>query len=307
MRTISFILLQNLSLVLAAPLLSGLIRVFKNNLRMRRGAPLLQPYYNLAKLFRKEEVVSTRASFIFTVTPWIVLASTLTAAFLLPVFGSPLSLNSMGDFFVLVFLLALARFFISLAGLDTASPFSGMGSSREMFISSLAEPVALISIFTVCLNAGSTGLAVLTGPHAFRLSTAIAGLSFFAVMLAETSRIPVDNQETHLELTMIHEAMVLEYSGRSLAMIELASHVKQIVFFTILANVFLPFVPVSGSGPGLIAPILAVYLAKILLIAAVVSLVEIAVAKMRLFRAVDYLAFALFLAVASLVASAIGA
>lgn len=288
----TFLLLaQTLMLIAMAPLVSGLIKKIKNNIRMRRGASIFQPYYNLAKLFGKEEIISKDASWIFTAAPYVVLGSFVTALLLVPVFGTGASLNNMGDFLALIFILALGRFFIALAGLDAGSAFGGMGSSREMFVSSLVEPVALLAVFAVSLNAGSTGLQAISAAQTLRLSSAIAAISLFIVTLAETSRIPIDNQETHLELTMIHEAMVLEYSGRSLALIELASYIKQIVFFSLIAAVVIPF----GN-----------YAVKMLAISATVAALEVSVAKMRLFRAVDLLSFSFVLSLTSVVISAMG-
>ncbi len=290
MKTI-FIFTQVLSLIAVSPLISGIIRKIKNNIRMRKGAGIFQPYYNLAKLFGKEEVVSDNTSWIFRAAPFVVIASSICALCLVPVFAPTVSFNLMGDFLALIFILALGRFFIALAGLDAGSAFGGMGSSREMFISTFAEPVALLSVFAVSLNAGSTNLAAVSAVHGLRLSSVVAAISLFIVTIAETSRIPIDNQETHLELTMIHEAMVLEYSGKSLALIELASHIKQVLFFSIIASVVIPW----GN--------LALKMAAIMI---AVSLLEVSVAKMRLFRAVDFLSFAFVLSVMAVIISAAG-
>ena len=298
--------IQTLLLILFAPALSGLIRKFKNNLRMRKGAPVLQPYYNLSKLFQKEEVVSENSSWILKATPHIVLGTSVTALLLLPAVVGGIALSSAGDIIALLFILALGRFFLSLAGLDTASAFGGMGSSREMFLSSLAEPVAVVAVLAVALNTGSTNLNIISGTIVLRFSSAIALIALFLVAIVETSRLPVDNQETHLELTMIHEAMVLEYSGRSLAMIELASHVKQILFFSLLSCIFIPYtIPSALNGMQLAAGI-SIYAGKLLVFAAVMALLEVSVAKMRLFRAVDFLAFSLLLSITAVIASIAG-
>lgn len=300
------ILVQAITIISIAPLLSGLIRKMKNNLRMRKGAGIFQPYYNISKLFVKEEVVSKDVSWIFTVTPFIVLGSSAAAMLLIPVFASGVSLNYMGDFLAVIFILALGRFFLSLAALDAGSAFGGMGSSREMFISSLVEPVAMLSIFAVSLKAGSTGLGNISSFGAVSLSSVLAGISLFIVTITETSRLPVDNQETHLELTMIHEAMVLEYSGRSLAMIELASHIKQAIFFTILANIVMPWgMPRSLDYSAVISGML-IYASKLIALAFAVSVIEVSVAKMRLFRVVDFLSLALVLAIIAVITSGMG-
>ena len=287
----ALILIQILLLIAVSPLVSGIIRKIKNNIRMRKGASVFQPYYNLAKLFGKEEVVSDTTSWIFRAAPFVILASSVCALSLVPVFAATLSFSNMGDFLAIIFILALGRFFIALAGLDAGSAFGGMGSSREMFISTFAEPVALLSVFAVSLNAGSTNLAAVSAPVGLRLSSIIAAISLFIVTIAETSRIPVDNQETHLELTMIHEAMVLEYSGKSLALIELASHIKQILFFSLIAAVVIPW----GD-----------FALKMTVIIITVSLIEVSVAKMRLFRAVDLLSFAFVISIMAVIVSAAG-
>ena len=287
-------ILQILVAAALAPLLSGIIKKMKNFLRMRRGAPVLQPYYNLVKLSGKDEVISENTSWIFKAAPFVLLVSVFMAFLLVPLNGSRVALPYMGDMILVIFLLAIGRFFLALAGLDAGSAFGGMGSSREMFISSLVEPVMLLSLFAVASNSGSTNPVIMAGQTTMRISSVIAALSFFMAAIAETSRIPVDNQETHLELTMIHEAMVLEYSGKSLAMIEYAAHLKQMIFFTILASIIIPF---GGAG---------IFVLKILAIAAIVSVLEISVAKMRLFRAVDFVMFALALSIMAMVVRAVG-
>jgi formate hydrogenlyase subunit 4 len=286
-----YLVLQIVIMIALAPLLGGLITWLKNNLRLRRGPGPLQPYFNLAKYFGKDEVVSEHASWIFRAAPYIVLAATLTAAGLVPAFFQVGLTQYVGDLIAVIFLLSLGRFFLALAGLDPASAFGGMGASREMFISSFVEPVVLLAIFGVSLSVGSTGLLAVSGAHTMTISAAIAVAALFIATLAETSRIPVDNQETHLELTMIHEAMVLEYSGRSLAILELAAYVKQLIFFTLIANLILAGLPLSPL----------IYIVKLLAIAAVVAGVELSLAKMRLFRVVDLLAFAAILALLSVI------
>lgn len=266
-------------IIVLAPLASGIITRLKNNLRLRQGPGIFQPYYNLAKYWGKDEIVSEHSSWVFRAAPFVVLAATLTAACQL----------AGGDLIALIFLLALGRFFLALSGLDPASAFGGMGSSREMFISGLAEPVILLAVFAVCLPAGLTDLPAALGARAITLSGVLAVTALFLAALSETSRIPVDNQETHLELTMVHEAMLLEYSGKSLAMVELAAYLKQMIFFAIIA----------GLLPG-------IFLLNVLAIAAAVALTELSLAKMRLFRVVDFQAFAVMLAFISVVLLVLG-
>jgi len=291
------IIAQLILFVAVAPLLSGLISKIKNNIRMRKGQSIFQPYYNLVKLFSKEEVVSETASWIFKVTPFIVFSAMLTAALLIPVFiFSPL--RQMGDFLALIFIFALSRFFLSLAALDTGSSFGGMGASREMFISSLVEPALCLVVFSIFLQFGSTDISMFSATHPVSVCSIVAALALFMVTLAETSRIPVDNQETHLELTMVHEAMLLEYSGRSLALIEMGTQIKQMILFFLIAQLVFP-VSFSGFWIGW-------YLARIMIIVIAVALVEVAVAKMRLFRVADFLGFAFVLAMIAVVSAVLG-
>ena len=296
MMRIFYIIMQVIVIIGLAPLISGLIAKIKNDLRLRRGPSIFQPYFNLAKYFMKDEVVSEHASWIFRAAPFIVFAATVTAAVLVPAFFPVGVEQYIGDFITLIFLLSLGRFFLSLAGLDPASAFGGMGSSREMFIASFVEPIVLLSILGVSLVAGTTNLAAVSSARAMTISASLAVAALFLVTLAETSRIPVDNQETHLELTMVHEAMVLEYSGRSLALLELSAYVKQMIFFSIIAGLVLTNLSISPFF----------YLAKIVVIAVIVALVELSVAKMRLFRVVDFLAFAGILSVLSIIAVVLG-
>ncbi len=310
MKTILF-LSQWLVMIMAAPFFSGLITKIKNDLRMRKGPGVLQPYYNLAKLFAKGEVISENASWIFKAAPFVVFACAILVSLMVFVNSLPIALSRLGDFFVIIFIFALGRFFLSLAGLDTASAFAGMGSSREMFISSLAEPVAFLSIFAIALKGATTSLPELLGsPPGLSVSLVMALGGLFMVVLAETSRLPVDNQETHLELTMIHEAMVLEYSGPRLALIESASYIKQIIFFSLIVNFLFPAplaqVVTQASGYLVFILALAAILAKIAVLACVVAFLEVSIAKMRLFRAADFLAFAFVLSLMAVVAAAIG-
>jgi formate hydrogenlyase subunit 4 len=291
---IIIVIIQAVVLVLLSPLLGGLIRKIKNTLRMRRGAGVLQPYYNLVKLFSKEEVVSETASWIFTAAPIVMFSSVFTALLIVPSISQGWPMGLLGDFICVIFLLGLGRFFLALAALDTGSAFGGMGASREMFLSSFAEPAAMVAIFAASLKTGSTSFASQGAAAGPLLSTIIAGAALFLVSLAETSRLPIDNQETHLELTMVHEAMALEYSGRSLAILELAGQMKQILFFSLVSGIILPTRGAFFFG------------LKMLCLALIVSVLEVSIAKMRLFRAVDFLGFAFVLSGISLVIAAAG-
>ena len=299
-------LLQTAALILMAPLISGIIRKMKNNFRMRKGPGIFQPYFNLAKLFGKEEVVSEHTSWIFSFTPYIVLAAFICALMLVPGIFPGIAFNRMGDMFALIFIFALARFFLALAGLDAGSSFGGMGSSREMFIAALTEPAFFVAAFAIGLGAGTTDLSILSTGYSISLSRVAALAALFMVTIIETSRIPIDNQETHLELTMIHEAMVLEYSGRSLALLELAAHIKQVILFSILSTAVFRFLPLPDFSLSSILICSGIFAGKILLISLVISGIEVMVAKMRLFRVPDFTAFAFVLSGTALVLAALG-
>lgn len=299
------ILGQLLFFIGIAPLISGIVSFLKNRARMRQGQSVFQPYYNIIKLFSKEEVVSQSASWIFSFAPTVVMASALAACLLVPVFVFQAPAAIMADFLALIFIFSLGRFFLALAALDTGSSFGGMGSSREMFISSLVEPALCLVVFSVALPVSSTNLQVLSASHN-SVSSIVAGAALFFLMLAETSRIPVDNQETHLELTMVHEAMVLEYSGRKLALIELASHIKQMVWFLLVAQIIFPSAAPDISSPKALAFSAAWFAEKVFLVAAAVALVEVSMAKMRLFRVADFLGFAFVLGMIALFCSIMG-
>jgi len=306
MMKISQILLQLILFIGFAPLLSGFIAKIKNNLRMRKGQSILQPYYNLAKLFAKEEVVSETASWIFRAAPFVVIAASLTAASLIPVLIFTNPMRYAGDFLVLIFIFSLGRFFLALAALDSGSAFGGMGASREMFISSLVEPALCLVIFSVFLQFSSTDISAFSAMHALSASSLVAAIALLLVTITETSRVPIDNQETHLELTMIHEAMVLEYSGRRLALLEMASYIKQMIFFFLIAQIIFPIALPEFVNLGQLGFWILWYFTRIIIIAIITALVEISVAKMRLFRAVDFLAFAFVLGIIATVCAIIG-
>jgi formate hydrogenlyase subunit 4 len=308
LQAIILVVAQTIILLAVSPFIVGLIRKVKARLQVRRGASVFQPYADLAKLFRKQPVVSTTTSWIFTATPYIVFASTLAAGLLVPVFVSNTPLNFAGNIIALVYLLALGTFFLMLAGLDAGSAFGGMGSSREAIVASLTEPAMILSIFAIALTAGSTNMstivhktALLEGivtdpsPHLMALA------ALFIVAIAETGRVPVDNPATHLELTMIHEAMILEYSGRYLALIEWAAGLKLVVFLTLIAYVFAPWGIATSLEPTALGVGLATYLVKVSGLAVLIGVLESMFAKLRLFRVTDLLGVAFILALLGLV------
>ena len=307
LQAVMLLVAQTTILLAVSPLLVGLIRKVKARFQLRRGAPVLQPYADLAKLFRRQPVISTTTSWIFTATPYIVFASTLSAGLLVPTFTSQTPMNFAGNIIALVYLFALGTFFLILAGLDAGSAFGGMGSSREAIVASLTEPAMMLSIFAIALTAGSTNLStvvhktalmegIVTDPSPHLMAFA----ALFIVALAETGRVPVDNPATHLELTMIHEGMVLEYSGRYLALIEWAAGLKLAVFLSLIANVFAPWGIATTVTPAAMGIGLLVYVVKIAVLAVSIGVIECMFAKLRLFRVTDFLGVAFILALLGL-------
>lgn len=283
-----------------APLLAGWIRKVKAVLQNRRGAPVLQPYRDLRKLLGKEARVAHTASPLFRAAPYIVFVATWLAAATVPLLAVDLPTGLVADIIVLVGLLALGRFFLALAGMDVGTPFGGMGASREMLISSLAEPAMLLAVFTLALTAHTTNLTSLVdtqlaGSAVLRPSYLFALGALALVAIAETGRIPVDNPTTHLELTMVHEAMILEYSGRHLALMEWAAQIKLMLYGALLVNLFFPWGIAQDPGAGALALGLAAVMAKLLALGAVLAVVETVLAKMRLFRVPVFLNLALLL------------
>ncbi len=296
--------LQILVMVALAPLVNGIIKKVKAFSQKRKGPPLLQLYYDLWKLFKKDTVVSETTSWIFRITPYIVAGAVVLAALLVPVNLNLPSFHFAGDVILVIYLLGMARFFMVLSGLDSGSTFGGMGSSREVMISVLLEPSLLISMFTIGLIAGSTSVYSMmissagTGFLLFQPVYLLLFLAVFIILIAETSRIPVDDPATHLELTMVHEAMILEYSGKHLALMEWAACIKQLIFITLLANIFLPlesFLAFASPNSTLMSSLL-LYLAKVIFIAVLVAVTEISTVKLRLFSVPNLAALSFILA-----------
>ena len=293
---------QMLSVLLLAPLLIGFVRKVKARLVRRQGPSLIQPYRDLVRLMRKEVVLADNASWLFRVTPYLIFAATWVAAALVPTFATGLEFSWTADLIVIVALLGSARFFQALAGMDVGTSFGGLGASREVMIASLAEPAMLLIVFSLALLAGATQLstvaAFMGSPEVgLRVSLGMSLIALVMVAIAENARIPVDNPATHLELTMVHEAMILEYSGRHLAMIELASFIKLLLYMSLISCVFLPWgLAGAGTGPKALAIGAAAYLGKLAVLAILLAVFETAVAKMRVFRVPDFLGAALMLA-----------
>jgi len=277
------------------------VRKVKAQLLRRRGASIFQPYRDLARLLRKEVVLAENASWLFRAAPYLIFAATWVAAALVPSFATGLLFSWSADLIALIALLGSARFFLALAGMDVGTSFGGIGSSREMMIASLAEPAMLMVVFTLALIAGSTQLstivAFMTSPAVgLRVSLGLALIALIIVALAENARIPVDNPATHLELTMVHEAMALEYSGRHLALIELAAALKLLLYASLISCLFLPW-GLTTAGHGAAAALIGIlsYIGKLTLCGVLLAIFETAIAKMRVFRVPQFLGAALML------------
>ncbi len=306
MKSIFFQLLQALLMVLLAPLAAGFIATIKARLQNRHGAGIMQPWRDIRKLFNKEVVLATHASWIFRFTPYVVFTATVMAASVVPslLLDTPLSLTA--DVIALVALLALARFFLSLAGMDIGTAFGGMGASREMTFSALAEPAMLMSVFVLAIGAQSTNLTTmithtLTTSIIIQPSIAFALVAMLMIAIVETGRIPVDNPTTHLELTMIHEAMLLEYSGRHLALMEWASMVKLLLFATLIIDLFFPW-GISGDANLLtLALALVIWISKLMILFIILAVMETSMSKLRMFEVPQYLGTAFVLAFLGLI------
>jgi formate hydrogenlyase subunit 4 len=293
--------LQMIVVLALAPLVTGFVRKVKARMLRRQGPPVIQPYRDLARLLRKEVVLAQNASWLFRATPYLVFAATWVAAALVPTFASGLLFSWSADLIAIIALLASARFFLALAGMEIGTAFGGIGASREVMIASFAEPAMIMMVFTVALVAGSTQLSTVsavlgTSGVGLRVSLGLALIALILVAIAENGRIPVDNPATHLELTMVHEAMVLEYSGRHLALIELAAMLKLVLYLSLIACIFLPWqVAPVAAGIGALAIGLLAWLIKLAFGGIFLALFETSIAKMRVFRVADFLGAGLML------------
>jgi formate hydrogenlyase subunit 4 len=292
---------QMLLVLLLAPLLTGVVRKVKARFLSRQGPPLIQAYLDLVRLMRKEVVLAQSASWLFRVIPYLIFAATWVAASLVPTFQTGLMFSWSADLIAIIALIGSARFFLALAGLDVGTSFGGIGSSREVMIASLAEPAMIMIVFTLALVAGSTQLSTMAGymvssAVGLRVSLGLALLALIMVAIAENARIPVDNPATHLELTMVHEAMVLEYSGRHLALIELSASLKLLLYVSLIACLFAPWgLAAPAAGVGALALGVVGYLGKLAAGGFLLALFETSIAKMRVFRVPEFLGAALML------------
>jgi formate hydrogenlyase subunit 4 len=300
---------QGFLALLLAPGLVGFVRWLKARLQNRRGAAPWLPYFELKKLFQKEMIISTNASWLFHVSPSIVFASNVAVTLLIPLVAVPLPFDPTGDLLLVVYLLLIGTFFLSLAGLDPGTAFGGMGASREMTVAAIAEPTLAVAIFGLAIGAGSTNLSqivtmTLANPGVtISPGHMLAFAALFIVALAETGRLPVDNPVTHLELTMIHEAMILEYSGRYLALLEWASWLKLTIFFSLLSNLFIPWGLATTLTPLALGMALVSLVLKLSVFAVVVAVLETRIVKLRLFRVPELLGVSFVLALLAVTSS----
>ena len=290
MSNFVYVLVQISVILLVAPLVNGIIKKVKALTQKRKGTPLLQMYFDLYKLFRKTSVVSEVSSWIFKATPYLVFSTSIAAALLVPVTTMITPQNLPGDIIMLVSIFALGRFFMMIAALDTGSTFGGMGSSREAMISSLMEPSILVSLFTVGLISKSTSVFKImnamkdTGIPLIHPVYIMVFLALLTIIITETSRIPVDDPSTHLELTMVHEAMILEYSGRHLALMEFGAAIKQLIFITLLVNILIPHDQlIAMTGISAVALSLLIYLIKVICVSIIIAIIEVNTVKLRFF------------------------
>lgn len=305
--TIGLTLFQLIFVLALSPLCIGVIRKIKALMQNRRGASMFQPYRNLSKLLHKDEVVSEHASWIFFAAPYIVFASTLAIASSIPIAFIP-GFAPAGDILVIIYLLAIGTFFLALAGLDTASAFGGTGSSREMTLAAIAEGGLLFTLLVPAFTAGSTNSAVIVAvrsaaPLVHSIPIIVAFIAFFIVLLSENARYPFDNPATHLELTMVHEAMILEYSGKRLALMEWAAANKLCIFLILAVNIFFPTNISETQTLAAIVISFAITAGKVLLLTGVIGVIESSIPKLRYFKLPDLLFTAFALAFIALIVS----
>lgn len=286
--------IQSIFVIFLSPMVVGVIKKIKAHFQGRQGPSIIQPYKDIYKLFMKDEVVSEDASWIFRISPYVIFSSTVVAGSCIPAFTVLHPLSGASDFLFIVYLLALGTFFLALSGIDTGSAFGGFGSSREMTIAALAEGGLIFSLLVPVFRAHTTSLGGVAGMSlpasvALYAPLVLAFLGFIIAMLAETGRFPFDNPATHLELTMIHEAMILENSGKNLALMEWASANKLIIYITLAGNLFFPFGISSTPDVAAICAAIVLYLVKTAVLAFFIAVLESSIAKYRYFRLPDIL------------------
>jgi len=300
---------QPILIVGGSPLLLGVMRQVRAKLEGRAGAGIWQPWRDLRKLFRKESITPRGTSETFRYAPVVLMATTLVVAVVAPFVTTESAVGPVADLFAVVALLALGTVALALAGLDTATAFGGMGASREMTIIALVEPTLLVAILALSVRVGSTNLAAIVGSALHDPGQVVSPVSLLAavalmvVIIAETGRLPVDNPATHLELTMVHEAMVLEYAGPDLALVELASAMRLTVFLGLLANLFAPWGIATTATAAAVGIGVAAFAAKVALLGVLLAAGEVFLAKLRLFRVPELLAGSFLLSLLAVSAS----
>ena len=305
LNTILYIVLNTLFVVAISPLVMGLIKKVKAYSQGRIGPPLLQGYYNLFKLFKKEIIYSQNSSFIMRLAPYMNIGFLLAASVMVPIVFLP-QVSGMGNIILFLYLMVTAKFFTALAGLDAGSTFGGMGASREMSLSAIIEPVTITSVAALAFVLKSTDIpemfaTTLNGSLGQHPTLLLVAFSLFIVIIVETARVPVDNPETHLELTMIHEAMILEQTGPKLALMELSSGVKQTILMALSINIVLPIGLAADAGVVSIIIAIISFAIKVLAFAVVIGIFESMMAKIRLFRLPSFFMLALFFSFATIV------
>jgi formate hydrogenlyase subunit 4 len=301
--------LQTVLVVGGSPLLVGIMRQVRARLEGRAGAGVGQPWRDLRKLFAKEPITPRGTSELFRITPLLLVATTLVVAVVTPFVTTASAISPVADLFAVVALLAMGTATLALAGLDTGTAFGGMGASREMTILALVEPTLLVSIFALSVRVGSTNLAAIVAStlhdpaQVLSPASLLAAVALMVVTVAETGRLPVDNPSTHLELTMVHEAMILEYAGPDLALIELAASMRLSVFLGLLSSLFLPWGIATPLGPVALVVGVVAFAVKVGLLGMVLAAAEVFTAKLRLFRVPELLAGSFLLALLAVAAS----
>ncbi len=292
--------------LLVSPLFISIIKKVKARAQRRQGPSILQTYRNFAKLLKKETMYSSTSSWIMRATPYVNLAALLVASLFIPMLVLPQPNDLVGNIILFLYLLAMAKFFMALSGLDAGSTFGGMGSSREMAISALIEPVVIVVFAALAFAFHTTSIPEMFG-GALASNVLVdpvlvlIGISLFIIIIVESSRVPVDNPETHLELTMVHEAMLLEQSGKNLAMMELSSAMKQLLLMGVLINILVPWgLATDFSAPSLLIS-LGAFMLKAVVLAVIIGLFESSCAKSRFFRLPGLFAIALFLSIVTLI------
>jgi len=298
-------LLNTVFIILIAPLFMSLIKKVKAFMQGRRGPPLFQTYYMLGKLLRKENIYSTNSSSIIRIAPYINIIFLLAASLFVPLVFVPEPMFGVGNIILFLYLMVCAKFFMALGGLDAGSTFGGMGSSREMTFSAIIEPVTIVTFTALAFILKSMNLldifaATAAYPAFINPVMILVAASLFIILIVETSRVPVDNPETHLELTMVHEAMLLEYTGPNLALMETAHAIKQTLFMAVLINILVPWGIATALEPGAIVISVLMFTLKASVLAAAVGIFESLFAKLRLFRIPTLFTLAFFFAFATI-------